>query len=38
MDIERIQRGLADFADARDWSEFNAPNNPTVALTSQSQT
>lgn len=32
MDIDRIQRELQDFADAREWEQFHSPKNLAIAL------
>lgn len=33
MDIDRIQRELHEFAEAREWEQFHSPKNLAIALT-----
>lgn len=32
MDVEKLQRALAAFAEARDWNQFHNPKNLVMAL------
>jgi hypothetical protein len=32
MNIKKIQKKLADFADERDWDQFHNPKNLAMAL------
>lgn len=32
MDVEKLQRALDDFAEARNWSQFHNPKNLVMAL------
>lgn len=32
MDVDKLQRALAEFAEARDWTRFHNPKNLVMAL------